>query len=534
MKKRLLTVALIHFVFFTTNLKGQDLKPEISFDSSKIEIQRGKKKIFLPINLSFNSKNIPKDSLNLYELKLKVNQKETDITNQYYKIYSKPLMFPQLEKEESFFIEVSKDTLPDRVRKLILEIEVLKNDALLTKSDEAVNQKLEILLKPYKEASIKESKEMSPPTTGPNQFYIDFVGTANLQANLSEASDEVQGAAGLGVIFERYFLHKDDNQTKLFEENMKNLSMLKEENRLARVIRRLDRKIDGVNSKIESIKIKIEESNNSTDLTNELKILNKERDELLKTNSEKSEKKIKLSEETTNIKIDRRFKRFFESLDMEAYINVASSVDSLEAELEGSAVTNSRLFGNYVLNPISSKQSVFINSDVYFNPELLWVRGNWITKWISGVNFRINASNVLWNLVDEGENKSRYAGALNLRFGLFHEFLPNDKIRDSNNRRKYSVRLGLNYTFRELTGDISSQTNDLIRNQFIGTTDTSFSGIEPSFGFRLNNIIAEFSMPMIGGAGRNDIEGLTDTQFLFSIRFVGGFSIKLDDKSSEN
>jgi hypothetical protein len=359
----------------------------------------------------------------------------------------------------------------------------------------------------------------SGPTTGPNQFYIDFVGTANLQGNLSEANDEVQGAAGLGVIFERYILNKTKNYKEELEKREKKLLLLKKEKKsLVKSLNRLNRKIKTSGKKIG-------EANNSSDQSDIQKELQTSKDSI-----KDSLKTIKHS--IKDFDIDKKFNRFFESLDMEAYINVASSVDSLEAILDEGNVTNTRLFGNYVLNPVSSKQSVFINSNVYFNPEVLWVRGAWIPKLVSGANFRVNASNVLWSLIEDDNVNSRYAGALNLRFGLFHEFLPNDKIRDDKNRRKYSVRLGINYTFRELTGDISSPTNDSIRSQFLGTTDTSFSGIEPSFSFRLNNIIAEFSMPMIGGAGRDDIDGLTDTQFLFSIRFVGGFSIKVDDKTS--
>lgn len=287
------------------------------------------------------------------------------------------------------------------------------------------------------------------PTNAPNQFHIDFVGTANLQQNISEASEEVQGSAGLGVIFERYFLERD---------------------------------------------------------------------------------------KAGKIKTQYR-SRFFESLDMEAYINVASSIDSLRADVdETGIVTNQRNFGTYILNPVSPKQSIFINANIFFNPELDWDSGSWITKIISGANFRVNASNILWNFNDETSNVSKYGGAISFRFGFFHEFLPNDKIRDKENKRKYSIRLGLNYSSRNITGDISSESNDPFREQFLGTTDKDFSGWEPSFGFRLNNIIAEFTMPMIGGASKSDIEGLTDTQFQFSIRFVGGFSLKVnreDDNEEE-
>lgn len=370
------------------------------------------------------------------------------------------------------------------------------------------------------------------PTDGPNQFFIDFVGTANLQANLSEASDEVQGAAGLGVIFERYFLSKTKKEQDFFEKQKDDLKILKREHKLESALKRMSSKLYKTEEKLKGIEKKVNSEGKDFSLLQKQSTLENLKRQLLEEQKKLETEKIVVSKQAESIVIDKRFKRFFESLDMEAYINVASSVDSLEAETDTlNNVINKRLFGNYVLNPVSSRQSVFINTDVYFNPELLWVRGGWITQWISGANVRINASNTLWSLDNDEVNDSRFAGAFNFRFGLFHEFLPNDKIRNKDGRRRYSVRLGLNYTFREIAGDISSDTNSQIRNNFLGTTDTSFSGFEPSFGFRLNNIIAEFSVPMIGGSEREDILGLTDTQFLFSIRFVGGFSIKLDDKA---
>lgn len=318
------------------------------------------------------------------------------------------------------------------------------SNSKLLKADEGQNRFM-FSKKPKKYVAFATDTQ-SIPTNGPNQFHIDFVGTANLQQNISEANEGVQGSAGLGVIFERYFLQRDE-------------------------------------------------------------------DGLLKSGYESN---------------------FIESLDMEAYINVASSVDSLRAEVVTNQVANQRLFGTYILNPVSPKQSVFINTNIFFNPELNWEKGSWITKLISGANVRVNASNILWNLNDGTTNLSRFAGAISFRAGLFHEFLPNNVIRDDKNKRKYSVRLGLHYSSRHITGDISSESNDALRNQFLGTTNRDFSGLEPSFGFRLNNIIAEFTMPMIGGSSKTDIEGLTDTQFQFSIRFVGGFSLKIEGKEEKS
>ncbi len=272
-------------------------------------------------------------------------------------------------------------------------------------------------------------------TQNENEFFIDFVGTANLQGSIAEVNEEVEGSAGLGVIYERYL---GDRNNPLIN-----------------------------------------------------------------------------------------------SYDIESYINVASSVDQLDAITDSDGiVTNQRLFGSYVLNPISSKQSIFINSNVFLNPErdsnTFYDRV--ISQIISGVNFRVIASNSAWKL---DNNIEKNLGVLSFRYGIFHEFLPDNKIR-VNNRRKYSVYLGANLGWRIIVGDLSSDANQSIREQFLGTDDKNFSGTELTFGFRLNNIIAEFSMPSVGGSRRSDIEGLTDTQFLFSIRFIGGFSLKLNPDTNEN
>ena len=47
----------------------------------------------------------------------------------------------------------------------------------------------------------------------------------------------------------------------------------------------------------------------------------------------------------------------FESFELEASINVASTVDAIEAETnDANQITNRRDFGTYVLNPLNSKQ----------------------------------------------------------------------------------------------------------------------------------------------------------------------------------
>ncbi|MEM9887425.1 MAG: hypothetical protein AAF849_16135 [Bacteroidota bacterium] len=509
---------------------AKKLELQIGFDTPRILVELGDKNEFVTLKLVYDKEQLKKNNLDGYRFEVKVNEKETDIADKFFDLYLDSLELTQLAQSEKVILEIKENIESDRAGKIVLDIHLSSENKSLKLLNKAKYQRLEIILSP------KAAVDMAAiPTDGPNQFFIDFVGTANLQANLNEATDEVQGAAGLGVIFERYFLSKSKEEKTTFEIQKKDIEILRREHKLKGILKRKNKKIYKTEKRIEAVQQRLASENNDPGLLQKQTQLKERNKNFLELQKKLRKEQALVTEKAKTIVIDKKFKRFFESLDMEAYINVASSVDSLEAQTEinpmnmDTVVINKRLFGNYVLNPISSRQSVFINSDVYFNPELLWVKGGWITKWISGANFRINASNTLWSLpVDD--DRSRFAGALNLRFGLFHEFLPNNKIRDKENRRKYSVRLGLNYTFRELAGDISSPSNNSIRDQFLGTTDTSFSGLEPSFGFRLNNIIAEFSMPMIGGSSMGDIDGLTDTQFLFSIRFVGGFSIKIDGK----
>ncbi|MEM9819492.1 MAG: hypothetical protein AAF985_00410 [Bacteroidota bacterium] len=216
--------------------------------------------------------------------------------------------------------------------------------------------------------------------------------------------------------------------------------------------------------------------------------------------------------------------RIIQSFELEGVINIASTVDSISASFKDAKLQNSRDFGSYVLNPVSQRQSLYLNSNVYFG-EL-----NFLTREIlSGVNVRLISSNNVWAYRDSLAN----LGALAFRIGLFHEFVParvrkgKTKTGDEG-RNKYSIILGLNYSYRGILGDIKSQKNDELREKILDSPQTSFHGLEMNFGFRLNNLRAEFQMPILN-AQDQAIDGLTNTQFLFSIKFVGGFSLKLND-----
>jgi len=223
--------------------------------------------------------------------------------------------------------------------------------------------------------------------------------------------------------------------------------------------------------------------------------------------------------------------KVIQSLELEGIINIATTADTIKSELDNNILQNRRDFGTYIINPISRRQSLFINSNVYFGyptkkdeKDKLSVFGTF-SKVISGMNFRVISSNNKWQYNDTITD----LGVLAFRAGVFHEFIPDNYRLTEKGRSRYSLFLGANYAYRGIFGDISSLKNDNLRTNILGNTKKNFGGLEMNFGFRLNNLRAEFQMPMLKSKGDGHIEGLTDTQFLFSIRFVGGFSLKLKD-----
>ncbi|MBC2844906.1 hypothetical protein [Winogradskyella flava] len=309
-------------------------------------------------------------------------------------------------------------------------------------------------------------------TTSKEKIHIDFVGTGNLQGSLSKG-EAIDGSAGIGVIYERF-----RGNTKQYKGRFWNMR---------------ERFIDTAD---------IDNDNDTTEL---------------KT---RRWKEWRASHERSIIGV--------KSYEIEATINVAATTDTISAEFnENMLIRNQRDFGFFILNPFTNDQSLFINTNVYLNPDGdHWM--NNVAKIISGFNGRVIASNSVWNV---GENQNINLGVLALRCGIFHEFLPDNKIRDEDGKTKYSVFLGLNMGYRGIFGDIISENNRDLRIATLGTDRTDFSGLEFNFGFRLENIRAEFQMPFLFGSDRNSILGLTNTQFLFTIRFVGGFGLKLNTKN---
>lgn len=232
-------------------------------------------------------------------------------------------------------------------------------------------------------------------------------------------------------------------------------------------------------------------------------------------------------------RVNNREDGFFQSLELDAFINIFTTADTLMGEFANERLTNRRSFSSYVLNPISSRQSTYINANYYFGypkKDGAYTSFGKIANYVSGVNARFIASNNVWQY---NQDTIRNIAALYARLGVFHEILPdNYRYDEKTGRTKYSCSIGINYSFRGMFGDLSSELNDDIREKFLGNNRRNFGGLELNFGFRLNNLRAEFQMPVLSGKEDKAIEGLTNTQFLFSIKFVGGFGLKLNSEKA--
>jgi hypothetical protein len=220
--------------------------------------------------------------------------------------------------------------------------------------------------------------------------------------------------------------------------------------------------------------------------------------------------------------------KIIQSFELEGTINIATTADTIKSKIDNNVLQNGRNFGTYILNPISARQSLYINSNIYFgypkkDQDKLTIYGR-VAKTISGINVRVISSNNIWQY----DNVTKNLGVLAFRVGVFHEFIPDNYRLSKENRSKNSLFIGLNYAYRGVFGDISSTKEDELRTKILGSSQTAFHGIEANFGFRLNNLRAEFQMPILKPSDKS-IDGLTNTQFQFSIKFVGGFALKIND-----
>lgn len=213
----------------------------------------------------------------------------------------------------------------------------------------------------------------------------------------------------------------------------------------------------------------------------------------------------------------------FKQIDLSLVINVASTSDTL-----GSSI---RDLGYYLLRPINKKQSASFTFDGYFKypkGEMLgFVKNN-----IDGVHFDLVSSTNLWRGFPEVDDNGDLIPDINLAglsfsLGLFKEWV-NDENRVKKN---YSFKTGINWIWKRVIGDLAFPKYKALREKYIGSERVGHNGFEIYASIRMRNIQASVVIPFLRNGllglntGEPDIEGLTNSQLLTSISFVGGFPL---------
>jgi len=204
-------------------------------------------------------------------------------------------------------------------------------------------------------------------------------------------------------------------------------------------------------------------------------------------------------------------------LQLEARISIASTVDTIRAKYSGGTFINMRDFGGYLSAPLASGQATTINSLWYFRDS----ESRPVDKVIDGFQVDFIAANQVF----QDSAQTMNTAVLGLRVGLFHEFVP------TFNRLKqgYSIRLGVNYIFRGLRGDLGTKSpaSNALRRNLLGVEDRIFHGPEFLLAFKLKNLKAQASLPITFHKRGGPTYGLSGTQFITTISFIGGFPLSL-------
>jgi hypothetical protein len=201
-------------------------------------------------------------------------------------------------------------------------------------------------------------------------------------------------------------------------------------------------------------------------------------------------------------------------LELEAAINVASTVDTIRANYDANnLVVNSSDFGSSILTPLNSGQAVKISLRLNLETGILY-------QLIDGVKVKYIGSNRNWSVTDDGNPRVIQANTNYFRAGFFHEFLPKRLLDD------YSINFGLYLAYNSIRGDMGLKANRHIREQVLGTPWKQFVGPEVALEIRLRNLRAEFGYSWL--RPNTEVPGLTAGRMVTTITFVGGFGLQLD------
>lgn len=205
-----------------------------------------------------------------------------------------------------------------------------------------------------------------------------------------------------------------------------------------------------------------------------------------------------------------------DKLELDLSISIASTVDTIKAKVDtNNEISNINAFGNSILLPLNSGQSVSLNFRTFMNKRNtrnLVLGQNW------GIQGSLSASNRVWELLGKSQNVSTLA----LNLGLFSELIP------TNNMDEFSISGGVDISTRWIIGNVGHKYAEEFRKSIIESKKTFFYGLEPNITIRLRDIKAIASFPVL--FSKDDVPGLTKGQFITMIRFTGGFPLSLAKK----
>lgn len=201
-------------------------------------------------------------------------------------------------------------------------------------------------------------------------------------------------------------------------------------------------------------------------------------------------------------------------IELDASINVASTVDTLETKVNANnVVQNQNEFGTSILTPLNQ------GGGQAANIELVGYFVKTYGKILSGARIKFIGSNRNWLLTDTAGSKVDQVTTSMFRAGVFHEFVVAEA------RKDYSVALGLGYAYNGVSGNLGLSKNSGVREWVLGTDRTGFHGAELTLDFKLKNIKVNFAYPWFPGQG--EVSGLTGGRLITSVAFIGGFGLKI-------
>lgn len=222
------------------------------------------------------------------------------------------------------------------------------------------------------------------------------------------------------------------------------------------------------------------------------------------------------------------FQRFFakyegitflriKEIDVDFTINVASTVDTITAELAATSaalpvISNQSRFGSSILVPGNSGQATYLSGFFYVDNEDKWHSP------ISGFHLLAQGSNRNWRIGDLTVKASTVA----LRIALFGELVP-DPIRIKNN---YSIKIGYGPSIRSLQSDAGQRGKNTFRKQYFGSEKNTWYGTEAFTQLRFGNLTAEVAYTWFSRRDES-LAGLTGSNLITSIRFTGGFDLDI-------